>query len=81
MDHASITFFESLPVPAGVIVSRVCISLGLGALLVSAYVVQARDRIERANQRLRHLEASHHSIGYDPFERGGPRRAQASSRH
>lgn len=78
MDHASITFFESLPVPAGVIVSRVCVSLSLGALLVSAYVVQARHRIANANRRLRHLEASHRSqraIGRDSFQPGGPHHA------
>lgn len=59
MDNDAIKFLESLPVPFPVIVSRVCVGAGFFSLLIGAYVIQARDRVERANRELRHLIAVH----------------------
>jgi hypothetical protein len=78
VDHSTVAFFESLPTPASVIISRICVSLCLLALLTGAYIVQARARIDRANRRLRHLEASHQGPGavqWNPFGSRGARRA------
>jgi hypothetical protein len=73
VDHATVAFFESLPTPASVIVSRICVSLCLLALLAGVYIAQARERIDRANRRLRHLEASHHGPGTMPWNSFNPR--------
>ena len=59
MDHDAIKVIEAMPASVPVMISRAVVGAGLFTFLITAYIVQARDRIDRANRNLRHLAAAH----------------------